>query len=274
MHFEAESPEGAGHHRADFVDLHQRRLVGFQQRFQREAARQILRRGFADVTDAQRVNEAGERRVAAGSNRIEQVGGRFFGHALQPCERRGVEPVKVGRGAHVAAVDQLFDELFAQPFDVHGAARGKVDQRLLALRRAKEAGGAARHGFVLAAHDRRGADRAAFRHDEFRREDRALFGQYAHHFGDHVARAADHHRVADAHVLAPHFVLIVQRGVGHRDASDEDRRQPRHRGERAGAAHLHVDAEHRGQRFLRRIFVRHRPARFARDKAEFRLQGQ
>ncbi len=40
--------------------------------------------------------------------------------------------------------------------------------------------------------------------------------------GDHVAGAADDHRVADLHVLAPHFVFVVQRRVGDGDAADED----------------------------------------------------
>jgi len=66
----------------------------------------------------------------------------------------------------------------------------------------------------------------------------------------------------------------VQRGVGHGDAADKHRRQFRNRCELAGAAHLHLDSLHRGQHLLRRILVRHRPARLARDEAQALLQRQ
>ena len=275
MRFAAKLTEGARHHRADVAYLHQRFFVGIQQHIQSgKMTCQILRRRLADVADTQRVNEAGKRGFAASGDRFEQIGCRLFGHALQSREGGSVKPVEIGRGAHVIAIDQLFDELFTQPLDVHGAARGKVNQRLLALCRTEEPGRTARHGLVLPARHGRGADRTDARHDEFRRQNRALFGQYAHHFGDHITRAADYHRITDVHILAPHLVLIVQRGIGDSDAADEHRRQPRHRRQRAGPANLHVDAEHQGQGFLGRVFVRHRPARLTRDKTELRLQGQ
>jgi hypothetical protein len=95
-----------------------------------------------------------------------------------------------------------------------------------------------------------------------------------HHLGNHVAGTPHHHGVADAHVLAPRLRLVVQRGIGHRHAADEDRRQARHRRDRPGAADLHLDRLHRGQCLFRRILVRHRPARLARDEAEALLQRQ
>ena len=87
-------------------------------------------------------------------------------------------------------------------------------------------------------------------------------------FRNHVAGAAHDDRVADAHVLAPQLALVVQRGVGHRHAADEHRLQPRHRRQRAGAADLHLDAEHLGGLLLGRVLVREREARRARDEAE------
>ena len=42
----------------------------------------------------------------------------------------------------------------------------------------------------------------------------------------------------------------------------------------AGAAHLHVDVEHRGHLLLGRVFMGHGPARLARHKAELALQVQ
>ena len=41
--------------------------------------------------------------------------------------------------------------------------------------------------------------------------------------------------------FASHLVLVVQRRVGHRDAADEHRLEPRDRRQRAGAADLHFD---------------------------------
>ena len=40
----------------------------------------------------------------------------------------------------VALLHQLVHQLFAQPFDIHGAAAGKMQQGLLALRRAEQPG--------------------------------------------------------------------------------------------------------------------------------------
>ena len=97
---------------------------------------------------------------------------------------------------------------------------------------------------------------------------RTAVEQRAHHFGNHVAGAPHDHRVADADILAAHFVFVVQRGIRDRRAADEHRLQPRHRRDRAGAADLHVDRDEFGQRFLRGKFVRQRKTRRARHEAE------
>ena len=66
----------------------------------------------------------------------------------------------------------------------------------------------------------------------------------------------------------------MQRGIGYCHATDKHRRQPRHRRQLAGAAHLHVNALDAGQHFLRRVLVRHGPARLAGLEAQFALQRQ
>ena len=99
-----------------------------------------------------------------------------------------------------------------------------------------------------------------------------LSSEDADDLGDHVARAAHDHGVADVHVLAPHLVLVVQRRVGDGDAADEHRRESRDRRDRAGAPDLDVDAEHFGRHLLGGKLVRDRPARLARDEAELALQ--
>ena len=66
----------------------------------------------------------------------------------------------------------------------------------------------------------------------------------------------------------------MQRGVGNGYATHKHGRKLGHRRELAGAAHLHVNGLHGGDLLLRRIFVRHGPARFAADKAQLLLQGK
>ena len=102
---------------------------------------------------------------------------------------------------------------------------------------------------------------------------RARFQDGFDDFRDDVARAADEDGVADAHVFARYFVGVVQGGVGDGDAADFHRAQPRHRGNRAGAADLHVDGFHHGGFFHRREFPGNRPAWRARDEARRLLVG-
>ena len=66
----------------------------------------------------------------------------------------------------------------------------------------------------------------------------------------------------------------MQRGVGDGYAAHEHGRKPRHGGDCAGAADLHVNRFHGGERFFGGEFVRNRPTRRARHKAEFFLFGQ
>ena len=64
---------------------------------------------------------------------------------------------------------------------------------------------------------------------------------HGNHLRDHVAGALDHHRVADADVLAGDLVLVVQRRAAHQHAADVDRLQLGDRRQRAGAADLDMD---------------------------------
>ena len=90
----------------------------------------------------------------------------------------------------------------------------------------------------------------------------------AHHLRDHVAGAADDHRVADADVLARDLVLVVQRGVGHDHAADRHRLELGGRRERAGAADLDLDVEQPVVASCGRELVGDGPARRARDEAQ------
>lgn len=78
--------------------------------------------------------------------------------------------------------------------------------------------------------------------------------------------------VSHAHVLTIDLVLVMQGGVGHRHPAHEYRRKAGHWRQRTRSANLDVDAEHGGELLLGRVFVRHRPARLARDETECALQ--
>jgi len=224
------------------------------------------------VADAQRVQEARQRRVLALPERRDEVGGTLLAHAVQRRQLRDVEPVQVRQRAHQAAVDQLVDELLAQAFDVHRAPARVVQQRLLALRGTEQPAGAAVLDAALLAPDVAAAHRAVARHAEVRHVVIARAGHAAHHLGDHVAGTAHDDRVAHAHALAPQLEQVVQRRVADRRAADEHRFQLGHRRQLAGAAHLHLDAVEPRHLLLRRVLVRDRPARLARHEAQLLLQ--
>ena len=102
---------------------------------------------------------------------------------------------------------------------------------------------------------------------------RTLFQHGRHHFGNHVAGAADDDTVADQQVLAADLVLVVQGGVGDVDTADEHRLQPRHRRQHTGAPHLHEDVVERGDGLFGRILVRQGEARRPGHEAGLLLQG-
>ena len=149
-----------------------------------------------------------------------------------------------------------------------------MQQRLLALGGTEQAAAAARDRLVGETDDRRPALRASLGHRERRGAPRTLVHLDANDLGDHVAGPPHDHRVPDVHVLAPDFVLVVQRGIRDGDAADEDRLQPRDRRDRARAPDLDIDAEHFGGHLLGRKLVRDRPARLARHEPQPVLQRE
>ena len=100
----------------------------------------------------------------------------------------------------------------------------------------------------------------------------APFQQNRNHFGNHIARAAHDHRVADADIQARDLIGIVQGRIGDHDASDVDRCQTRDRCQCAGSTDLHVNGFHRGEFFLRGKLVGDGPARRAGDETHAFLQ--
>ncbi len=124
------------------------------------------------------------------------------------------------------------------------------------------------------AHGKAAADRAVIRGDERLGTGGAALGHHRDDLRDHVAGALQHHGVADAHILAGDLVLVVQRRARDQHAADIDRRQPRHRGQRAGAADLDVDVFQHGGGLLGGEFPGDRPARLAADEAQPALQAR
>ena len=150
-------------------------------------------------------------------DRRHQVARRLLGEPLELGERLGGERVEVGEVLHHAPVHELADHDLAEVLDVHGPPRAEVKEALLELGRAGGVG-AAPDGFALGAEGVGAADRAHRRHAKRLGVGRALGEDDLDEIGDDVARALDQDRVADAHVLLPDLVLVVQAHVAHPDA--------------------------------------------------------
>ncbi len=226
------------------------------------------------MADTQAEQEAWQGRLLRLLQRLQDVLSRLLGHAIQAGQRRQAQAVQVGQGVDDAGVHQLVDQLVAEPFHLHRATLGEMQNGLLALRAAKQAARAAGVCLTRFAHRRAATNRTAVGHREHLRTNRTLVCQHPHHLGDHIAGPAHDHRVAHPHVLAPGLVFVVQRRIRHGDAADKNRRQLGHRRQLAGAPHLHVDIEHRGQLLLRRVLVRNGPTRLAGHKTHLALQSQ
>ncbi len=173
------------------------------------------------MANAEGENESGEGRALALLDGGNEIARRFVRHPFERRKLRNAELVEIGRRAHDPGIDQLIHQLFAKAVEIHRPAPREMQQGLLALRGADQPARAPRDGLLGQPHYGRAAFGAYARHRERRRARRSLVQQDAHDFRDHVAGAADDDRVADVHVLAPHLVLVVQRGVGDGHAADE-----------------------------------------------------
>ena len=227
---------------------------------------------FAHRTDAQREQEALERRVARSVDGSQQVGRGLLAHARQGLQGGGIQPIQVGRLMHQVAIHQLLDQHISQPVDVHGAPVREVPERALALRTAEKAAHAAPVGLAGQALHGRAADRALAGHAELAGVGRALIQHHTDHLGNHVTGAAHDDAITDQKLLAADLVLVVQRGVGDVHAPHEHRLQPGHGREHPGAPHLHEDVLQRGDCLFGRILVGQREAGGAGHETCLRLQ--
>src|SRR5690606_2157773 len=123
----------------------------------------------------------------------------------------------VGGCADQSLVMEKLDPLATESFDIEGKARDEVLQALLRLGRTDEAARAAADGLgltaflALVAHGMTAADRTGLRKLEGLGVDWPSVEHHAHDLRDDVAGPLNNHGIADANVLAPDFVLVVQR---------------------------------------------------------------
>ncbi len=135
----------------------------------------------------------------------------------------------------------------AEALDIERVPRHEVLEPLDGLSGADQPARAAARGFGLAgllvdlAHRMAAAGRAAIRKGVRLRAARPALEDHSHDLRNHVARALHDHRVADPHVLARDFLLVVQRRIRDDDAADRDRLELRDRREHARAADLDLD---------------------------------
>src|SRR6185437_5262248 len=221
------------------------------------AARQRQRRGFADVTDAERIDETVEPDLAPGIDGVEQVLDRGLAIALDLFQFQlrvtRLQREDIARLLHPALVEEIFDLLLAEAVDVEGAAGHEQHQMLDLLERTGELAGAAGARALFAGcrlfahHVGVQRARALLRKVIFLRALRPFVDDDVDHLRDDVAGALDDDGVADADIAALaqalafaadalDVVLVVQRHVLHDDAADADRVELADRRQRAGAA--------------------------------------
>ena len=123
MRLSAELVQALRNHRPDILDLHQLLLVGAQYPLQTaKMASKILRRRFPHITNTQRIDKACQGRLFAVFNGRQQVACRLFSHPLQIDQCRHGEFVEIGRRPYDTSIDQLLNQLVAQPLDIQRPA--------------------------------------------------------------------------------------------------------------------------------------------------------
>ena len=192
---------------------------------QRVDVREVPRKKFghlaADMLNADRDKDAGERALLRGLDGGQQVCDACLAEAFQLQQVVLVQSVEVGDLSNETLFEQDGRLLDAQPFDVHRALADEVLQKADELR---GAGGidAEVGGLSLGADDRLSAARAGLRHLEGSFVAGALADDRRNDLWDDLPRPLDDHPVADAEVLGRDVVGVVEGGLPDRDAVDVD----------------------------------------------------
>ena len=87
-----------------------------------EMPRQRFCSRLTDMTYAQCVDESGQRGRLGFFQRIKQIAGRFFGHAIHVGQVLHLQGVEISQCAHAVAVHKLIDQFVAQAFNVESIA--------------------------------------------------------------------------------------------------------------------------------------------------------
>ena len=228
-------------------------------------------RGVSHFANSQGYEKTGQTGVSAFLYRQNQIFGRFRSHSLEFCQFFGGQPVEIGHILHGSRIDELFNQLLAQPLDIHRRARSEMSDRLPALGRTDQTGVAAVLYIAVEFHGRV-ARRASLRHFHF-----AALVSLLDHLNDlrnDVAGPAHNDGVSNAKSEPFDFVHVVQGRIGDRDAADEDRLEAGDRRNRSHASDLEINGEHPGAFFLGGEFPGDRPTRAAGSLPEFPLQVQ
>ena len=216
----------------------------------------------------------------------EQIGDAQLSRPFPVLQLLQVRPVAdleredIRRLPDQPVVKESGELLVAQTLDVEGAAGDEVLEVLDLLKGTGELPAASPHDRLRAGGGcflgHRGLQHTGTDGREVVRRGvcGTLLQHHADDLGDHVARALDDHRVADAHVLAGDLLGVVQGCVAHDHAADCDRGKFGHRRQGARAADLDLDVEQGRARLLRRKLVRNGPPGRAADSAEARLPVQ
>ena len=134
--------------------------------------------------------------------------------------------------------------------------------------------GAVADGFALGAVSRRPTNRAALRHDELSLVSISPLGDDLNYLGDHIASALHDDSVADANVLAPNFILVVERSPADDDTADINGLEHGQRRQCARAADIDDDVVDAGSLLRCRELVGRGPARFPRNETQFLLLAE
>ncbi len=175
---------------------------------------------LADEADAQSINHAFQRQLAAGGDLVEHVLGGLFAHALELQEVVAGEAIEVGDVLDHAAVGELVDQSVAHALDVHYSARGEVEDGFAQLGRAVGVH-AAVVGLALGAHDNTAALGTLL--GDWNRFFGLAVRLDINNFRNDVTAAFYSHGVTDVYSQTVNFIPVVKRGAGHSRPADADR---------------------------------------------------
>ena len=169
------------------------------------------------MTDSQRVEEPRQCRPLARGDRLQDAVGRCVTHPVQGGQLLQRKPVHVGGISDEFPLQQLLEQFWTDPVDIHRVTRAEMNQPAQHLRWTGQIR-AARHRLAFRTVRGRSARRAGCGHGERPLLPRAPVRQHPHDLGNHLAGPLHDHPVADADVFAADLILIVQRRAGHGDA--------------------------------------------------------